>query len=34
MDVMSEACPITCIVTVKALVEGWDCPFAYVLCSA
>jgi type III restriction enzyme len=33
VDVLSEACPITCIVTVKALVEGWDCPFAYVLCS-
>jgi type III restriction enzyme len=33
VDVMSEACPVTCIVTVKALVEGWDCPFAYVLCS-
>jgi type III restriction enzyme len=33
VDVMSETCPITCIVTVKALVEGWDCPFAYVLCS-
>lgn len=33
VDVMSESCPITCIVTVKALVEGWDCPFAYALCS-
>lgn len=33
VDVMGQACPITCIVTVKALVEGWDCPFAYVLCS-
>jgi type III restriction enzyme len=33
VDVMSEGCRITCIVTVKALVEGWDCPFAYVLCS-
>ncbi|MGD0462794.1 MAG: DEAD/DEAH box helicase family protein [Tepidisphaeraceae bacterium] len=33
VDVASEACPITCIITVKALVEGWDCPFAYVLCS-
>lgn len=33
VDVMSETCPITCIVTVKALVEGWDCPFAYILCS-
>ncbi|MCC7351426.1 MAG: DEAD/DEAH box helicase family protein [Phycisphaerales bacterium] len=33
VDVADETCPITCIVTVKALVEGWDCPFAYVLCS-
>jgi len=33
VDVASEACPITYIITVKALVEGWDCPFAYVLCS-
>lgn len=33
VDVMSEACKVTCIITVKALVEGWDCPFAYVLCS-
>lgn len=33
VDVMSESCPITCILTVKALVEGWDCPFAYILCS-
>lgn len=33
INVMSETCPVTCIVTVKALVEGWDCPFAYVLCS-
>lgn len=26
-------CPIRFIITVQALREGWDCPFAYVLCS-
>ena len=26
-------CPIRFVITVKALKEGWDCPFAYVLCS-
>lgn len=30
-DLMSRACPIRFIVTVEALAEGWDCPFAYVL---
>lgn len=29
----SETCPIRFIITVQALREGWDCPFAYVLCS-
>jgi type III restriction enzyme len=24
-------CPIRCIITINALKEGWDCPFAYVL---
>jgi len=33
VDLFSEDCPITSILTVKALVEGWDCSFAYVLCS-
>ncbi len=28
-----ERCPIRFIITVQALREGWDCPFAYVLCS-
>lgn len=34
-DVKLEApdCPIRFIITVQALREGWDCPFAYVLCS-
>lgn len=26
-------CPVRYVVTVEALKEGWDCPFAYVLCS-
>ncbi len=26
-------CPIRYVITVEALKEGWDCPFAYVLCS-
>ncbi|WP_288737596.1 DEAD/DEAH box helicase [uncultured Enorma sp.] len=30
-DLMSRECPIRFIITVEALVEGWDCPFAYVL---
>lgn len=25
-------CPIRFVITVEALKEGWDCPFAYVLC--
>ncbi|MBR5243647.1 MAG: DEAD/DEAH box helicase family protein, partial [Thermoguttaceae bacterium] len=33
VDLMSPECPIRCIVTVNALKEGWDCPFAYVLAS-
>jgi type III restriction enzyme len=28
-----KACPIRFVITVQALREGWDCPFAYVLCS-
>jgi type III restriction enzyme len=26
-------CPVTVIITVEALREGWDCPWAYVLCT-
>ena len=33
VDVMSPTCPIRFIITVQALREGWDCPFAYILCS-
>lgn len=32
-DINSPKCPIRFILTVKKLAEGWDCPFAYVLCS-
>jgi type III restriction enzyme len=33
VDVSSPDCPLRFIITVQALREGWDCPFAYVLCS-
>ncbi|GGB03607.1 type III restriction endonuclease [Brucella endophytica] len=26
-------CPVRYIITVQKLKEGWDCPFAYILCS-
>ena len=32
-DLMSQECSIRYIVTVNALKEGWDCPFAYILAS-
>jgi type III restriction enzyme len=32
-DITSPKCPIRFIITVQKLREGWDCPFAYVLCS-
>ena len=32
-DLMSPTCPIRYIITVNALKEGWDCPFAYILAS-
>lgn len=31
VDLLSPACPVRYIITVNALKEGWDCPFAYVL---
>lgn len=31
VDLLSASCPIRYIITVNALKEGWDCPFAYVL---
>lgn len=33
VDLMSPECPVRYIVTVNALKEGWDCPFAYILAS-
>ena len=32
-DISSPTCPVRFIITVEKLREGWDCPFAYVLCS-
>lgn len=31
VDLKSPDCPIRYIITVNALKEGWDCPFAYIL---
>ena len=31
VDLLSPDCPIRFIITVNALKEGWDCPFAYIL---
>ena len=33
VDLMSKDCPVRYIITVNALKEGWDCPFAYILAS-
>lgn len=33
VDLLSPECEIRFIITVNALKEGWDCPFAYVLAS-
>lgn len=33
VDLMSADCPVRYIITVNALKEGWDCPFAYILAS-
>ncbi|KVV13417.1 DEAD/DEAH box helicase [Flavobacterium sp. TAB 87] len=33
IDLMDEKCPVRYIITVNALKEGWDCPFAYILAS-
>ena len=32
-DIRSDKCPVRYIITVSKLKEGWDCPFAYILCS-
>lgn len=33
IDLMDENCPVRYIITINALKEGWDCPFAYILAS-
>lgn len=33
IDLLSSECEIRYIITVNALKEGWDCPFAYILAS-
>jgi type III restriction enzyme len=33
INLMSKECPVRYIITVNALKEGWDCPFAYILAS-
>jgi type III restriction enzyme len=33
INLFDPACPVEFIITVEALKEGWDCSFAYVLCS-
>ncbi|MCK7508160.1 MAG: hypothetical protein MZV70_31645 [Desulfobacterales bacterium] len=33
INVLAADCPLRFIITVDKLREGWDCPFAYVLCS-
>ena len=32
-SITDPACPVRFIITVEKLREGWDCPFAYILCS-
>lgn len=33
VDLLSRNCEVRFIITVNALKEGWDCPFAYILAS-
>ncbi len=33
VDLLSADCPVRYIITIDALKEGWDCPFAYILAS-
>ncbi len=33
INLFSADCPVRVIITMEALKEGWDCSFAYVLCS-
>ena len=34
IDLLDPNCRIRHVITMQALREGWDCPFAYILCSA
>jgi type III restriction enzyme len=33
VDLMNKTCEVRYIITINALKEGWDCPFAYILAS-
>ncbi len=33
IDLLSKDCEVRYIITINALKEGWDCPFAYILAS-
>ena len=33
IDLMGKECEVRFIITINALKEGWDCPFAYILAS-
>lgn len=33
MGIADPSCPVKFVITQKALAEGWDCPFAYILVS-
>ncbi len=33
LDLLSKDCEVRFIITINALKEGWDCPFAYILAS-
>ena len=33
VDLFDPGCRIEFIITIEALKEGWDCPFAYIFCS-
>jgi len=33
LNLFDPQCKVLCVITVEALKEGWDCSFAYVLCS-
>lgn len=32
-NIAAKDCPVNYVITIQKLREGWDCPFAYVLCS-